>query len=221
MAIQRITSGIIADGAIVATDIGDGIVTNDKLAGSITSDKITSVSNTAISGLIQAAQIGSANASVIDAGTLAGARLPTGSVLQVVSVTYSTQTSITSTSYVDSGITTSITPTSASSKVLVIIQLSGRYYTQTNAARSFLTNIVRASTQIHEISATDIQSGTGTNGFAQYPVLSSLVYLDSPATTASTTYKVQAKVSDTASSTTAQFNDGGGVSTITLMEIAA
>jgi len=155
------------------------------------------------------------------AGVLPDANAPSGSVIQVVQATSSTQASITSTSYVDSGITTSITPTSASSKVLVIIQLSGRYYTETNAARSFLTNIVRASTQIHEISATDIQSGTGTNGFAQYPVLSSLIYLDSPATTASTTYKVQAKVSSTANSTTVQFNDGGGVSTITLMEIAA
>jgi hypothetical protein len=144
-----------------------------------------------------------------------------GTVLQVVSVTYSTLTSISSTSYQDLGLLASITPIRASSKVLVIIQLSGRYYTQTNAARSFLTNIVRASTQIHEISATDIQSGTGTDGFAQYPALSSLVYLDSPSTTGSTTYKAQAKVSNTASSTTARFNDGGGISTITLMEIAA
>jgi hypothetical protein len=157
----------------------------------------------------------------LDADGISSQPVFPGNVLQVVSVTYSTLTSISSTSYQDLGLLASITPIRASSKVLVIIQLSGRYYTQTNAARSFLTNIVRASTQIHEISATDIQSGTGTDGFAQYPVLSSLVYLDSPSTTGSTTYKAQAKVSDTASSTTARFNDGGGISTITLMEIAA
>ena len=40
MPIQKVTSGIIADGAIVATDIADGIVTNAKLAGSITGNKI-------------------------------------------------------------------------------------------------------------------------------------------------------------------------------------
>jgi hypothetical protein len=43
MAIQRITSGIIADGAIVATDIGDGVVTTAKIAdGSITTAKLSS-----------------------------------------------------------------------------------------------------------------------------------------------------------------------------------
>lgn len=59
MALSRINSQSIADGTVIASDIADGTVTNTKLAGSITSDKITSVSNTAISGLIQAAQIGS------------------------------------------------------------------------------------------------------------------------------------------------------------------
>jgi hypothetical protein len=43
MAIQRITSGIIADGAIVATDIGDGVVTASKIAdANVTSSKLAS-----------------------------------------------------------------------------------------------------------------------------------------------------------------------------------
>jgi hypothetical protein len=35
MSIQRITSGILADGAIVAADIADGIVTSSKLASTL------------------------------------------------------------------------------------------------------------------------------------------------------------------------------------------
>jgi hypothetical protein len=43
MAIQRITSGIIADGAIVATDIGDNTVTTSKIAdANVTSSKLAS-----------------------------------------------------------------------------------------------------------------------------------------------------------------------------------
>ena len=50
----RTTSTVTAlqAGSVTATEIADGSVTNVKLAGSITSDKITSVSNTAITGLI-------------------------------------------------------------------------------------------------------------------------------------------------------------------------
>jgi hypothetical protein len=156
-------------------------------------------------------------------GTLAKARLPAGSVLQVVSATTATDTTITATSYTDiTNLSASITPTSASSKILVLVQLSGRYYTGTNANRVFDINIVRGSTQIHEISSSDLQSGTGAGGFAIYTMLSSLIYLDSPSTTSSTTYKCQAKVSNSASSTAAEFNaSSNGSSTIVLMEIAA
>ena len=52
-----ITSAMIANGTVIAADVADGSVTNAKLAGSITSDKITSVSNTAITGNIISSQI--------------------------------------------------------------------------------------------------------------------------------------------------------------------
>ena len=54
---NALTSLAVADGTIQAVDLADGAVTNDKLAGSITSGKITSVSNTAISGLVTTAQL--------------------------------------------------------------------------------------------------------------------------------------------------------------------
>ena len=54
---NALTSLAVADGTIQAVDLADSSVTNDKLAGSITSNKITSVSNTAISGNIISSQI--------------------------------------------------------------------------------------------------------------------------------------------------------------------
>ena len=44
-----------------------------------------------------------------------------GKVLQVVNATYSTSTTITSSSYTDTGLSASITPSSATSKVLVLV----------------------------------------------------------------------------------------------------
>jgi hypothetical protein len=58
MAIQKITSGIIADGAILAADIADGSITTAKIAdGNVTSAKIDTVANTQITGLVTASQI--------------------------------------------------------------------------------------------------------------------------------------------------------------------
>ena len=57
----------------------------------ITSDKIVSVANTKITGLIQSAQIGS----------VSNTALPTGSVLQVVSATKTDSLATSSTSFTD------------------------------------------------------------------------------------------------------------------------
>ena len=58
MAIQKITSGILADGAIVAADIANGSITTAKIAdGNVTSAKIDTVANTKITGLVTASQI--------------------------------------------------------------------------------------------------------------------------------------------------------------------
>jgi hypothetical protein len=57
-------------GSVSTTELADGGVTNAKLAGSITSDKITSVSNTAITGKITQSQLANGNFGV--AGTNLG-----------------------------------------------------------------------------------------------------------------------------------------------------
>jgi len=155
---------------------------------------------------------------VLTSATTTG--FPAGSVIQVVTATYSTQTSISSTSYADTGLTASITPTSASSKILVIVNQSVANQQNTNAARVFELQLLRGATTIMD---KDFYSyaAVGANGYFETGLDGTQIVLDSPATTSSTTYKTQARMDSTASSTALVFQQGSGESTITLMEIAA
>ena len=135
----------------------------------------------------------------------------TGAVLQVVSALYTTQTATSGTSYVDSGITLSITPSSTSSKVFVTVTVGG--FEIGPSRLSMYTNLVRGSTQIFQ-----------PNGYVGFPAGStrtfpatSYSFLDSPATTSSTTYKVQFKGAGGSGAVTLNVN--ASESTITLMEI--
>jgi len=143
------------------------------------------------------------------------AALPTGSVLQVVNATYSTQLVTTSTSYVDTGLSASITPTSATSKILICVQQTGLGKLAGDGNQRIALNILRNSTQLTQFeigaaytgsSVNNVVGGSGTN------------YLDSPATTSSVTYKTQVKGFGTSN---VYVNYDSCTSTITLMEIAA
>jgi len=63
----------------------------------------------------------------LNTGVPTRAQLPAGSVLQVVNATYATSTSNNTGTYADTGLTASITPTSASSKILVLANQNGVY----------------------------------------------------------------------------------------------
>jgi hypothetical protein len=129
-----------------------------------------------------------------------------GHVLQVVEAEFSTQTDISSTSYADSGLSVSITPTSSSSKILVITNV----HCFINGTGFIGLNIVRGSTQIAEASkAGSFADNTGN--------MSVLTKLDSPSTASATTYKVQMKIST--ASGTLRINQQDGGSRITVMEI--
>ena len=153
--------------------------------------------------------------------------LPTGSVLQVVQGSTSTQTSTTSQSYSDTTLTASITPTSATSKILVLVNQSYRTSaSQNNTFGGF--RLLRGATAIWT-PVTD-SNGPYSHGisaagatFTQIYTTWSIQVLDSPATTSSTTYKTQFAVYTTASTLITQLNDtiSSNSSYITLMEIAA
>jgi hypothetical protein len=136
--------------------------------------------------------------------------LPTGSVLQVVQATTGTLTSSTTSTYADTAITTSITPTSATSKILVIAYLG--MCGKTAADTQLNLRIQRSGSTI--FSAAAVNQGAAV-AFTSNITLS---YLDSPATTSSTTYTVQLANRDNAGSVNVNNNS---TATIILMEIAA
>lgn len=147
-----------------------------------------------------------------------------GRVLQVASATRNTIFSTTSSTYVDvTGVSVTITPRSATSKVLVTVNTVG---SASNNSVGLGLGVYRNSTLI----------GTNPNGqfsLVHYPAATgvssglSFQYLDAPATVASTTYKLSL------ASLTAGTNVGIGgylanaaagvstITTITVMEVAA
>ena len=156
----------------------------------------------------------SLNATNISSGTLTTARLPVGSVLQVVNATTSTNVNQTTTTLIDTGLSASITPLFSTSKVLVIVFQNG---VAKNSATTFeRINLLRGSTLLYSL-----EGAVGVNGTTSpnYVGTVGTTYLDSPGTTSSTTYKTQFNNEGGAGTTSVQVN--GATSTITLMEIAA
>jgi hypothetical protein len=142
-------------------------------------------------------------------------------VIQVVQSVKTDTASTASTSFGDvSGLSVAITPSSATSKILVLLQLGGIG----NTSNAIRFNILRNSTLIAQPNSGSVAStinvfpGGGTAIFN-----SGTCWLDSPSTTSSTTYKVQWAVD----AGTGFLNRHTGntnynsVSSITVMEIAA
>ena len=134
-----------------------------------------------------------------------------GKVLQVVAGTHATEVSSSDSSYVTTNIDASITPSATSSKVLIIVNTSGR---TTNGGANGNYTVKRGSTDL---------DSTG-NGFARVRdgdggifVNAPIVHLDSPNTTSSTTYTMFMK----ASGGTVFASVSDSPSEIILMEIGA
>jgi hypothetical protein len=143
-----------------------------------------------------------------------------GVVLQVVNATYSTQTSSTSGStWIDSGLTATITPKFSTSKILCLVSANGlRKVGTSNGGVAVGLQLLRGSSSIVNIGLDNAATETVANGGLN-TTASSTSYLDSPATTSATTYKMQFNnargVSDAV-----YVQIGSATSTITLLEIA-
>ena len=185
--------------------------------------KITSDTSGALdiqsAGTTKIAMDSSGNVSL--AGNLAvTGSMPTGSIMQVIQGrTKAVVTTTSSTSFVDIGLSATITPSSTSSKILVICNVAGIMIDGTSGAFARLI-LLRGSTNV---------TGDAAAPYLAYPHLylgtaasrsapSSINYLDSPASTSALTYKIQ------------NANSGGGTinfqrdsqvySTMMLMEVA-
>ena len=155
------------------------------------------------------------NADINSSAAIAGSKLvmPTGSVLQVVSANQTSETETTSSSYIDTGLSATITPTSTSSKILVLVSQNaviksagnGGVYGQLLRGSTVLAVLALNVAYTANTDQNRIGSGWTSN------------YLDSPSTTSATTYKTQFKAFNGIS---AGVSSSGAVSMITLMEIA-
>ena len=142
-----------------------------------------------------------------------------GKVLQVVQDVTTTEESTTSTSYVDTALSIAITPSAATSKILVIVN-AGVAFSRNNAIEGgMVINAVRTATQLGEKKmALEVDTSATENRIVP-KMDASIIYLDSPNTTSATTYKVQFKTEF--ASSTAYVAPNSGLSSITLIEIGA
>jgi hypothetical protein len=148
-----------------------------------------------------------------------------GGIVQCVQEVLTSTVTVTSTSFTDVGLSATITPRSNSNKILVIADISssganGNY---------ILFQLVRGSTNIYL--GTDSKTYVASKAF--YPFApntddgsavgnTNMFFLDSPATTSPTTYKVQVRVtSNTGTINGRDDNDTCLASSLTLMEVSA
>jgi hypothetical protein len=139
-----------------------------------------------------------------------------GKVLQVVQGTTATQANSTSNTFADTGMTLSITPSSATSKVLIMMTVTG-VFKPTNDTHVGL-RLLRDATSIYILSG--IQ-GAGAGTLTITGSTATGVYLDSPATTSAITYKVQFKNNNATGTVSVQYSENQPTSTIIAMEIGA
>ena len=131
-----------------------------------------------------------------------------GKVIQMVTATYSTRFTTTSTTYVDTGMSATITPTSASNNILV---MHNGNYDQSASNAQVNIRILRGATNIKTYNSWGFTNNSIFRGNM------TLLKTDSPATTSATTYKIQIS-NDVGATIGAQYNNEE--STIILMEVA-
>jgi hypothetical protein len=141
-----------------------------------------------------------------------------GKVLQVVTATYSTNKTITSTSFTDTDLTATITPTLATSKVLVLTMIPYIIIKDLSDPGGQF-QLLRGATVL---SLVDIALTAATaGGQTAFAGMYNNSILDSPATTSATTYKMQGRVFSSASSSSIRSSYSNNISTIVLLEIGA
>ena len=188
---------INGDGSITGLSVGglpDGIVDADTLA----TDSVT--------------------AAKLKSDAIADGDLPAGSILQVVSANTNTEQNQGSTNYADTGLTCALTPSSTSSKILVLVAQVGYLSVDGTSERTAFVRLYRdiGASGAEMVHREYVAQGPTAN--YDYPLDISLQYLDSPNTTSEVSYRTQTKLSGTSADVATQ--KGASYSNMTLLEIA-
>ena len=219
---------------LVSTDYTATTGTTVVLANACTSGDSVVTESFLVSSVLNAipATNASINSSYLASG-VARANWGAGGILQVANVTKTDVFTTTSSSFVDvTGLTVNITPASSSSKILVMVSF---YFSSSSTTGYPIAQVLRNSTPIYVGDAAGsrtpalVQTGGGlfgADGGTGFSV--SAQFVDSPATTSSTTYKIQVlqsggntvRVGATGDDSNAS-NRIRAAASIVLMEIAA
>ena len=149
--------------------------------------------------------------------SFSSADMPAGSVLQVLQFVYSgANVTATSGTPIATGLSISITPTSASSKILVLCNPNWAVNSAGAADGVSMGYIYRNGTNIYNL-YNRIYTYGNSNGVYKNGG-HSLVYLDSPTTTSAIIYEFYMSL---LAGSSGQIQGDGGSSSITVLEIAA
>tara|TARA_R100000353_G_scaffold116476_1_gene83227 strand:+ start:834 stop:1343 length:510 start_codon:yes stop_codon:yes gene_type:complete len=132
---------------------------------------------------------------------------------QVVQGTTTTEITSTTSSFADTGLSASITPSSTSSKILVSVCQNGCRSQSNDNNNSINIKLLRDSTEISYFYKYALYMGAGND---LYGTTLSVNFLDSPSTTSSITYKT---TYSNYGSGNIRLQDTSAESTITLMEV--
>ena len=147
--------------------------------------------------------------------TIPHAKMPSGSVLQVINATHTSEVSNSTNTFQNTGLTATITPSSTTSKILVMVNQNGIFKSSSSANNALGLKLLRGSTDISVIAS---NTGYTATAIQNYDATISTSYLDSPSTTSATTYKTQFRSANNTSVVAVQ-RGSTNASTITLMEI--
>ena len=195
VAADAITSAKIADDAVVAANLADNAV---------------SLSSSAVTGTLPTGNGGTGATS-----------FAAGKILNVYQVRTNTAVDVTSTSYVDIGLSQAVTPGSSSSKFLLIPNV---HYSTFGGGEGFNLIVNRA---ISGGAATDLNDFPTNGAYLRYQDAQANFYgyfgyewLDEPSTASGITYKLQAKVTSSGSVKFSGYNSQT-YSMFTILEVGA
>jgi hypothetical protein len=208
---------LVKDGAAAIRTLGSSIDTTTKALnpsttlGDIEYRSSTANTNTRL-GIGTTGQV-----LAVSGGVPAWTTPSSGKVVQIVEASTTSSLSTTSGTYADiTGVTATITPTSASNKILVMVNFGAIYPTTSSSGTTYgAIKLLRDSTAINETSL-GWYLAAGTTGVGDFYFSHTLNQIDSPATTSATTYKCQHK---RPAGTAFYSNATGGRVSIILMEV--